>query len=298
MKIKNKYSFFFFLTLFFVIAVLTAGVIVRRQFSTSNLADTITGLSQNLKNVNSLSRINISPTLPPATPTIFEYTVSINSLPDEITEGGLATFTWNVNGSNRTIKTTSIYYGTTANSGNLAKDVLPEKTNYTDFLKEYMNGAYNIPMVFVGNATLSKQGTYYARAYAKIDEKNYWSDERSFTVKPIPRHEIKLINYPEKIKLKDNAAFTWQITGPQTTTGYTVVVGAKESKSGTLDETMDLSKTPYRELVKDFTNGTYAVPLTYVGNTYMPEYGIYYVRALALINGKNIWSEEYTVSVE
>jgi len=131
----------------------------------------------------------------------------------------------------------------------------------------------------------------------KIEEKLTATNVPTVTLTPIPGYGIKIINYPDRVKLNDNTTFTWYISGPASSTGFTVIVGAKESQQGNLDENTDLTKTPYRILVKDFTTGTYNIPLTFVGNTVLPEYGSWYIRALAQINNKNLWSDEYTVTV-
>jgi hypothetical protein len=167
-----------------------------------------------------------------------------------------------------------------------------------DRLSDFLDGEYHIPLQFVGNIRIGSPGTYFARAYSLIDGKNYWSDEQSFIVKEIPRNKISMIGYPQKVKTGENASFTWEITGPQTTTGYTVIVGGKQSKSGNLDESVELSLTPYSVLVKEFIGGSYNVPLRFVGNTVFTETGTYYLRAFSSINNKNIWSEEFSMNVE
>lgn len=244
------------------------------------------------------TQIPPSSTIIPPTPTPIEFKITFIDSPTELMEGGQATFTWSIDGPSITIHKSAVYFGTISTQGKLSKDIAPLETNYTDSVKDFISGDYVIPIRFVGNATVAKAGKYFVRVYALIDDKNYWSNERVFTVNSIPGHEIRIINYPEKVKLNENSAFTWEITGPSTTTGFTAIVGAKESKSGKLDETVDLAKTPYKVLVPDFINGNFTVPLRYVGNTIMPEYGTYYFRALTVVNGKNIWSDEYNLTVQ
>ena len=67
---------------------------------------------------------------------------------------------------------------------------------------------------------------------------------------------------------------------------------------GALDTVVDIPKTPYTVLVQDFTRGTYTVPLRFIGNAKVQDTGTYYFRALAFINGKNIWSDEYSFTVK
>ena len=113
----------------------------------------------------------------------------------------------------------------------------------------------------------------------------------------VPKYEINLINYSDKIKLNDNSTFTWSISGPETTVSFTAIVGTKQSNPGNLNEITTLEMTQYRILTNEFTNGTFKIPLTYIGNAVIPEYGTWYLRALAKLNGKNLWSDEFSLVV-
>jgi hypothetical protein len=228
-----------------------------------------------------------------------ENSVSFVDVPQDIIEGNNAAFTWIVDGEAQIINSTSVYCGSTSNANQLSQSVSPEKAGYANAVKDFLNGKYNIPLRFVGNMPVSVPGSYYCRAYALIEGKNYWSEEKNMTVIPIPKNEIKIINYPsEKIKKGNNAAFTWDINGPSATTTFTVIVIGKESKPGTLATGVDIPQTPYTEFVKDFSGGVYNVPLRFVGSAPTAESGTFYFRALAFINGKNIWSDEYSFTVE
>lgn len=233
-----------------------------------------------------------------STPTPVRYTISFDDFPSELTEGDNATFTWSVNGPTRTIHSTVVYYGNTSTPGILTSKASPEDTGYTHLLKDFYNGNYIIPLKFIGNTRMSTPGTYYARAYTQIDGKNYWSEERTFLVKSLPKYKITMINYPSRLSIGENGTFTWQILGPSLTTEYTAIVCSKESKSGILDETVDVTQTSYAALTKDFISGTYTVPLTFVGNAIISEKGTYFCRAYTYIKGKNIWSDEFSLSVE
>ena len=305
---KKKYIISFFIVIPFIIALLFTGFKIGSQNSKQK-----TALIKNDKFLSGFAQIptviNPSPTVilptptdipPTSTPTLtpIEYKISFIDSTAELIEGGRATFTWTIDGPPKTIHKSAVYFGTFSTEAILKKDVAPAETKYTDSVKDFLTGDFVIPIRFIGNTTIAKPGKYYVRVYALVDSNNYWSEERTFTVKPLPGNEISLVYFPQKVKLNENSAFTWDITGPPTSTGFTVIVGAKESKSGPLDNTIDLSKTPYKVLVKDFISGVYTVPLRYVGNTVIPEYGIYYIRALAIINGKNIWSDEHTLTVQ
>ncbi|MBI3385575.1 hypothetical protein HY031_00655 [Candidatus Gottesmanbacteria bacterium] len=242
--------------------------------------------------VKSLVPVTPTPTVPEAS------TVAIIDGPGELVEGGIATFTWHVGGLTRVIHTTTIYYGTTSAQGAFDTYITPADAHYTYQLKDFLQGDYTVPLRFVGNINLLTPGMYFYRAYALIDGKHYWSGERTFEVKQIPKHEIKIVYRPGNVPHGANATFTWDVYGPAATTGFTTVVGGKQSKPGILDPSVDIPKTPYTVLVEDFTRGTYNVPLRFTGNANVQDAGVYYFRALAYINGKNIWSDEYSFTVE
>lgn len=233
-----------------------------------------------------------------ATPTIQPSIVTFIDGPGEMVEGDIATFTWYVNGPSAIIHTTAIYYGTTSDPGVLVTQATPESTRYTKALTDFFDGNYSIPLRFVGSINQLVPGTYFYRAYAAIGGKHYWSGERSFIVTPIPKHGITIIDRPGSLSPGGNAAFTWDIYGPAGATGFTAIVGGKQSLPGGLESTVDIPKTPYAVLVQDFTSGTYSVPLRFIGNAKVQDAGTYYFRAIAFINGKNIWSDEYSFIVK
>ena len=151
MKIKNKYALFFFVTLFLVVVILTGAAFYKKN---SNLFDSYL----NTKVPNTPQQIFISPTLSLPSPTPIEYTLDLVSIPQEITQGDNVAFTWQINGPKRKIKTTTVYYGTASTPGKLTKDILPLQTKYSDYLKEFISGEYEIPLVFVGNNIMDKSG--------------------------------------------------------------------------------------------------------------------------------------------
>lgn len=227
-----------------------------------------------------------------------QFEVMLVNGPTEIIENSNATFTWQITGPARTIHTTTIYWGPVSTPGGLTTSMEASRTKYTNTVLDFMDGNFAIPLRFIGNSIASSPGTYYYRAYALIDGKHYWSSEKSFVVKPEPKHEIKIVNPPEKLSTGENATFTWDVYGPSATTWFTAIVAGKQSKPGELDSATDIPKTPYGVLVNEFTTGPYTVPLRFIGNAKLTEPGVYFFRALSFINNKNIWSDEYSLTVE
>ena len=206
MKIKTKYVYRFLIVTPVIFIVLSVGIFIGLYFS---------GKAGNIKNIGMTpvpTKIMANPTVIPPSPTPIEYKAKFIDSPVELMEGGQATFTWTIDGPPKTIHKSAAYFGTISNGGILTKDVSPAETKYTDSTKEFLNGDFIIPIRFVGNAAISKPGKYFVRVYALIDNENYWSDERIFTVQAVSGHDIKILNYPDKVKLNDNSAFTWEIT--------------------------------------------------------------------------------------
>ena len=112
-----------------------------------------------------------------------DYNVTLIDSPKDIPAGGFATFTWRIDGFPATINHASVYFGTVSNSGTLGKDIKPAETKYTDFVKDFADGKYDIPLQFVGNIKVDNPGKYYFRVHALIKDKHYWTDEYTFDVK-------------------------------------------------------------------------------------------------------------------
>ena len=241
----------------------------------------------------------VLPTQAPPTPVPPDYSVGFVDVPGDITEGGIANFNWVVDGPPRSINTTGVYYGTTSHPGQMSKSSAPADVGYAGVLKDFLNGNYSIPLRFVGGVQMTTPGTYFFRGYALIDGNHYWSGEKSFTVKPIPKNDIKIIDKPTEIYKGAEANFTWEVTGPAGTTNYTSIVASKTSRPGTIDTSVPLFQTSYTALISDFTGGgTYNIPLRFVGTKRMEETGTFYFRAVAFIDNKNIWSDEYSFLVK
>ena len=225
--------------------------------------------------------------------------VALHSFSKELNVGEYATFTWYVNGASQVIKTTTVYMGLTSVPGTLDTNVSPASTGYSDWVKEFINGSYSIPLNFTASKIIDNAGTWYIRSYAEINGKHYWGDEQTITVHPKTKHEVRLVNPPTTVKKGDRIPFTWEVIGPPASTWYTVIVTGRQSRSGPLDETIGIPQTPYGETLKDFANPPNAIhiPLQFIGTAPTNETGIFYYRALALINGKNIWSDEFSYTV-
>lgn len=111
------------------------------------------------------------------------YKITLVDAPKIIKPGSVATFTWRIDGPPVPIVHSAVYLGTESVPGELGKEVHPADTKYTESVKDFMFGKFNIPLQFIGNTKIDKPGTYYFRIHATIKDKNYWSDEEVMDVK-------------------------------------------------------------------------------------------------------------------
>lgn len=221
------------------------------------------------------------------------YKLTLIDAPKEVSTGSVATFTWRIDGPPTTIGYTAVHLGTISNPGELGKEVKPGDTKYPDFVKDFTTGKYDVPLQFVGNIRMDNPGKYYFRVYATIKDKNYWTDEYTLEVKPTD-YKISIFNYLKEVIAGNVATFTWRVDGPPTTINHTSMRFGTVSTPGTLGKEVKPSQTKYKDLIRDFTNGKYDIPLQFVGNVKIATAGAYFFRGYASINGQNYWTEEYT----
>lgn len=226
------------------------------------------------------------------------YQVSLVDAPKEVEAGQNVTFTWRVNGSPTTINHTSVHFGTISNAGELGMEVKPADTKYTDFVRDFADGKYDIPLQFVGNSIINTPGKYYFRVHALIKDKNYWSNEYVIDVQPSD-YRVSLVNAPAEASVGQTVTFTWKVeNGSAVSINHTAVHYGLESNPGELGKEISPTDTTYTDFIKDFANGKYTVPLQFVGNTKFTQAGTHYFRVHALINEQNYWSEEKTLEIK
>lgn len=225
-----------------------------------------------------------------------DYKVTLIDAPKEVNAGGIATFTWRADGPATTIHHTSVHLGTVSNPGDLGKEVQPSDTKYTDFVKDFANGDYNVPLQFIGNQKLDQEGTYYFRVHALINDKNYWSDEYTLDVKR-SEPKVTILDIPKTTSAHKTTAFTWRVDGSPTSINHTSIHFGNVSEPGQLGTDIAPSDTKYTDLVKEFASGNFDIPLQFVGNAQIAKTGTYYLRGHAVIDGKNYWTDEYTLEV-
>lgn len=226
------------------------------------------------------------------------YQLILVDVPKEVETGQNTTFTWKISGGTASINHTAVHFGTISNAGELGDGVKPEDTKYTDFVKDFADGKYDIPLQFVGNTMINTPGKYYFRVHALIKDKHYWTSEYSIDVKPAD-YRVSLVNVPSQAEAGKVTTFTWRVeNGPAVSINHTAIHYGLESNPGKLGKEVKPSDTKYPDFIKDFANGKFTVPLQFVGNAKIDSPGTYYFRVHAVINGQNYWSDEGTFEVK
>lgn len=227
-----------------------------------------------------------------------DYKVTLVNAPQERVAGSNVTFTWRIDGPSTTINHTSVHYGTISNPGILEKEVKPQDTKYTDLVKDFASGKFDIPLQFIGNTVIASPGKYYFRVHALVKDKNYWSEEYTLDVKPTGDYQVSLIDAPKELSAGAVATFTWRIDGVPTTINHTAVHFGQISTIGKLGKEVKPEETEYTDMVNDYASGSYNIPLQFVGNTKIATSGSYFFRVHALIDEKNYWTDESTFEVK
>jgi len=225
------------------------------------------------------------------------FKLSLVDAPKEVAAGAVATFTWRIDGSAATIHHTSVHIGTTSQLGEFGREIKPEDTKYTELVRDFASGDYNIPLQFVGNISMANPGKYFFRVHANIKDKNYWTDEYSFDV-IVPDNKVTLMDAPKEVTANQVFTLTWRIDGPPATIHHTSIHYGTDSNPGTLGKEVKPEDTKYTDLVKDFAKGDYNIPLQFVGNTKIATAGTHYFRAHAIINDQNYWTDEMILEVK
>ncbi len=108
---------------------------------------------------------------------------------------------------------------------------------------------------------------------------------------------IELTNYPTDMNAGESAQFEWGISGVEGTVSHTAVHFGKQSTPVVGEET-NPADTNYELMTQEYSSGNYAVPGEFSANIVIDEPGTYYARAHTVVDGKNVWSDEVSFTVQ
>ncbi len=113
------------------------------------------------------------------------YSVQLLSLPDDIEPNQTFTIKWKVESTIPKSVKTGLLYGTRS---------IPYPTSPSNYAHETGSTSKKAPAIITADLSLDKPGTYYVRAYAFVNNRYYWSDERRVTVKEPEKNETEVEN--------------------------------------------------------------------------------------------------------
>lgn len=177
---------------------------------------------------------------------------------------------------------TRVYYGAEARRGSFTLDVSPP-AGYPSNTEAYSRLENELTNSFQAIITPTGEGPLYLRAYAEIDGKNYWSDEREVVVKKNP--EVVLLSYPEEGNASSLYIFKWRVVG---------------GEPGIIEETGILWGPEKGQKKGDYTfTGTLqkgSTPKNFQDSFYVGYGGVrVYFRVYAVVDGAYYYSEEHSI---
>ena len=114
-------------------------------------------------------------------PAALDVKISFVELPDSVKPNSKFAVKWKVDSNQqKNITHTAVHYGNKSVSGALATEVTPADSGYTDLTA--ISTDSKIPNEFSLSVFTKSQGTIYARGHVIVDEKNYWTEEKSIKV--------------------------------------------------------------------------------------------------------------------
>jgi hypothetical protein len=112
-----------------------------------------------------------------------QFNINIIKAPNETKAGDRNQFVYEVIADNSfSTSTTTIYWSEHSSPSALTKNDSPLAAGYERSLPDYQNGNFRLPETFDLGIIFDLPGTIYYRAYAKIGEDHYWTDEKKLYV--------------------------------------------------------------------------------------------------------------------
>jgi len=111
--------------------------------------------------------------------------------------------------------------------------------------------------------------------------------------------KVSFVEVPEKVLQGDKVIVSWKIdSNQQTKTFHTAIHYGKKSTFGLLGTGVKPDDLGYTDLTTEFVNRESTIPNTFDTVMSIGYQGTIYVRAHAIVDGKNYWSEERMLVAE
>ncbi len=103
---------------------------------------------------------------------------------------------------------------------------------------------------------------------------------------------------PSDGRVNRSLQVTWNIKSPVMKILHTAVHYDYTSHSGMLGKDVTPEQAGYPMLTTEFASGNFTIPRTFQGQILPDKEGMLYLRAHAIVDGKNYWTEEKTVEIK
>lgn len=111
---------------------------------------------------------------------------------------------------------------------------------------------------------------------------------------------IALVSVPTSVIEDESIIVDWNIASDSSLTAvHTAIHYGVESRAGVMGTEVGPQDSGYASLTREFASGEFAVPGDFSTSFAVPEgAGTVYLRAHAIVDGKNYWTDEVAVTIE
>ncbi len=222
--------------------------------------------------------------------------IEITVIPEKVREGETFQVAWVVKGRGLRATHSALHYEADSKPGEIGLDKGPQDVGYPQLTTGFLSGDYALPMEFKAEVKADIVGVLYIRAHVIVDEKHYWTAEKRVEV--IRGPGIVITSLPSKVTVGADLKVTWQVFGDDLRATHTAVHYGYESKPGTFGLDVGPAGAGYPSLTTQFASGDFVLPMEFSASFKPDSSGKIYLRAHAIVEGKNYWTEEQVVTVE
>lgn len=237
--------------------------------------------------------------------------LEFESIPTTVTAGQEFTMSWKVSGNSAQIPHTAVHYGPQSVADPKGPSDYPKATPF-----QCQENPCSIPNSFSGQLKIDEPGTYYLRAHIILGGKNFWSDEKVVTVVAPPQPvqapsppptqiqtpsaaapsgsaKVAITSIPSTAAANQQIAISWKVDGINATIPHAAVhYGPSSVPTPTAPADYPFQSAFF------CTDRPCTVPKAFQSQISIADPGTYYLRAHAVINGQNVWSDEKVITVE
>lgn len=119
------------------------------------------------------------------------------------------------------------------------------------------------------------------------------------TPPPIPQEniEISVVTAPQTARVGEPVNISWKVSGAEKTISHTAIHYDYTSHPGTFGSDIGPQASEYLKLTSEYASGSFNIPNTFSAIVIPYQAGTLYYRAHAIVDGKNYWTDEKSISI-